>query len=205
MIASLFDAMISRCTKNFRTTNKVALQNCVHLLRQDLTQVQRKKVMRHFKTLRFSAKHQNHQQLRRYRTLSNKASGFVKINTSYVLKGVRGKDSDTYKTTFNALREINQKRVCRDPIIRHMKEECLMTSSGTKQWKCPHCASQVRRLTAAHTGETAASIIRRVMDKYFETKTFSQLDDLVRAEHEKISFVVCCDACNNRVESLTNV
>ena len=100
---------------------------------------------------------------------------------------------------FNALREINQKRLKNDKEVMKLKKK-QKNSDGT-DYICPHCKKNVHRLTSAHVGIMASTIINQILDETPEENwELEILDKKVRDVHNNITIVVCCDACNKRLE-----
>ena len=97
----------------------------------------------------------------------------------------------------NALRELNQKRLKNNPVIKKLKQGCKV---GEGLWVCGYCQKKVRRLTSAHVGEPVCKIIDRILDEHFPQKTLSELYFILRREHNNIKIVICCDACNKLLE-----
>lgn len=103
---------------------------------------------------------------------------------------------------FNALRELNQKRIKEDREIKKRKKKSkLLTDIGSSsRWKCPHCSKEVHRLTSAHVGERASDIINKVLNENTNEKDIDILDKKVQEAHKNVKIVVCCDKCNKRLE-----
>ena len=100
----------------------------------------------------------------------------------------------------NALRELNQKRLKNNSTIRKLKNECRVKTTGG--WVCPHCKKEVRRLTSAHVGEPVCKIIDRILDEHYPQKNIHELYSILRAKHNDISIVICCDECNKLLEDI---
>jgi len=98
----------------------------------------------------------------------------------------------------NALRELNQKRIKNNPIITKLKKECWVKT--TNLWVCPHCKKEVKRLTCAHKGEPVCEIIDKILDEHYPQKNLHDLYSILRAKHDDIYIVICCDECNKLLE-----
>lgn len=98
----------------------------------------------------------------------------------------------------NALRELNQKRICRHPDVKKIKNGCRIVN--TKKWKCPRCQKELGRLTCAHVGEPVCKIIDRILNEHPKIKNLHHLYSILRLEHEGVIIAVCCDECNKSLE-----
>lgn len=98
----------------------------------------------------------------------------------------------------NALREVFQKRTKNSKAVREMKLKYYNTS--TKTFMCPRCSSACTYLTAAHVGDSASSIIDRVLDAAPDTDNYMSLYSAVWILHQSLNVAVCCKDCNNDLE-----
>ena len=101
------------------------------------------------------------------------------------------------RITFLAVREVVQKQLLQSKEIKQAKLRCKVAG----KFQCPLCDAIVPRITNAHTGETHAKILKRIM----EQNPGASVPTLVRldlAEHRKpgLQFIVCCASCNDRLE-----
>jgi len=126
------------------------------------------------------------------------------LQSAFTLKGKdindRYNKSESWEMK-NALRELNQKRIKNDPIIKKKKNECRVKHK-TGLWECPNCKEEVNRLTCAHIGTPVSNIIDKILleEQYLDQK-MSELYKALRSEHDDISIAICCDKCNKLLES----
>ena len=113
----------------------------------------------------------------------------TKINSTY--------NKSNLWTIKNALRELNQKRIKNCKIIMKMKNKCLIRKG---LWKCPHCNSEVNRLTSAHIGIPVSRIIDDILIQYPNETDICVLDNIVKSKHNSVDIVICCDKCNSLVD-----
>lgn len=122
------------------------------------------------------------------------------LQSKYALNG-KELNKDYNKTPLweikNSLRESNQKRLKENPIIKKLKMECRI---NTERWGCPHCKKEVKRLTCAHVGEPVCKIIDKILHEHYPQKNYVDLLSILRAKHDDISIVICCDECNKLLE-----
>ena len=98
----------------------------------------------------------------------------------------------------NALRELNQKRIMNDAVVRRIKRRCAVRRGV---WQCPRCQMDASRLTAAHVGRPVSAIIDEVLRDNRDVTDVVALDRAVQAAHVGKEVVVCCDACNKLLEN----
>lgn len=97
----------------------------------------------------------------------------------------------------NALRELNQKRIMNDAVVRRIKRRCAIRRGV---WRCPRCQMTASRLTAAHVGRPVSAIIDEVLRDNDNVTDVVVLDRAVQAAHADREVVVCCDPCNKSLE-----
>ena len=104
----------------------------------------------------------------------------------------------------NALREINQKRIKEDKIIKALKKKQEIKKNGIKRWICPHCKIEVANLTSAHCGTPVADIIDKLLDENPDETNFHILYEKLIDIHNTIPIVVCCRKCNAIMDDKRN-
>ena len=101
----------------------------------------------------------------------------------------------------NALRELHQKLVKGNKLIKDLKDRCRLEN---KRWECPHCKKDVNRLTAAHVGKRLSKILDDILDTYPDETDIYKLFNILVREHDNTYIVVCCDPCNKMLEDPTS-
>ena len=97
-----------------------------------------------------------------------------------------------------ALREMQQKRLMNNPIIKSFKKKCKIAPNN---YLCPLCKTKNNdHLEASHIGEPIIKKINNIVDMYIDTLDFYELYKKV-IEQEDISLItVACKKCNKNLE-----
>jgi UDP-2,3-diacylglucosamine pyrophosphatase LpxH len=107
-------------------------------------------------------------------------------------------DSDKKELYRRALREMQQKRLMNNQLIKSLKKKCEISS---KNYLCPICKNRNNDiLQASHIGEPIINKINYIVDTYIETCDFYELYKMViQAENDSL-IIVACRKCNKDLE-----
>ena len=107
-------------------------------------------------------------------------------------------DNNKKELIRRALREMQQKRLMNNPIIKSLKKKCQI---APKKFLCPICKTKNNDiLQASHIGEPIIKKINNIVDKYIDILDFYELYKKVIQEEEKSLIIVACRKCNKDLE-----
>ncbi len=124
------------------------------------------------------------------------------IVNEFLLNASRFKVSELTSRTsrrqilLNILREHDQKKALRHPMIMRAKREC----GGI----CPCCKEAVTQLHAAHIGTPRSKIIGSVLDTHPTENDIIKLIEYLDLANKDVQLVIACKECNDRIEDITN-
>ena len=108
-------------------------------------------------------------------------------------------DNDKKELYRRALREMQQKRLMNNPIIKSLKKKCMISP---KNYICPICKNKnFDILQASHIGEPIINKINNIIDKYIDTHDFYDLYKKVIEEENDSQIIVACRGCNKNLET----
>jgi len=97
-----------------------------------------------------------------------------------------------------ALREMQQKRIMNNTLVKNLKKKCQITP---KNYLCPICKTDNHDiLQASHIGEPIIKIINDIIDTYIDSLDFNELYKKVIEEENNSLIIVACRSCNKKLE-----
>ena len=122
------------------------------------------------------------------------------VSSSYAFRyaDIATKPMDRRKLLKNMLREINQKRILQSRQSQALRKGLRV--AGTSEYRCPGCEKQVRQLTNAHVGPSVASMIDAILAEDPAEEDAIILYKKLEVQHAETVLVLCCHACNKRLE-----
>lgn len=107
-------------------------------------------------------------------------------------------DSNKKELIRRALREMQQKRLMNNSIIKNLKKQCQI---ATKNYLCPICKTKNNDiLQASHIGQPIIKKINNIVDRYIDTLDFYELYKKVIEEEDNSLITVACRKCNKDLE-----
>jgi len=107
-------------------------------------------------------------------------------------------DSNKKELIRRALREMQQKRLMNNSIIKNLKKKCQI---APKNYLCPICKTKNNDiLQASHIGQPIIKKINNIVDRYIDTLDFYELYKKVIEEEDNSLITVACRKCNKDLE-----
>ena len=107
-------------------------------------------------------------------------------------------DNNKKELTRRALREMQQKRLMNNHIIKSLKKKCEISP---KNYLCPICKTKNNDiLQASHIGEPIIKKINNIVDRYIDILGFYELYKKVIQEEDNSLITVACRKCNKDLE-----
>jgi Arc/MetJ-type ribon-helix-helix transcriptional regulator len=107
-------------------------------------------------------------------------------------------DSNKKELIRRALREMQQKRLMNNSIIKNLKKQCQI---APKNYLCPICKTKNNDiLQASHIGQPIIKKINNIVDRYIDTLDFYELYKKVIEEEDNSLITVACRKCNKDLE-----
>ena len=107
-------------------------------------------------------------------------------------------DNDKKELYRRALREMQQKRLMNNPLIKSLKKKCEISH---KNYLCPVCKNSNNDiLQASHIGEPIIKKINHIVETYIDSHDFYELYQMVIAEENNSLVIIACRKCNKCLE-----
>jgi hypothetical protein len=110
------------------------------------------------------------------------------------------KDQTDEYITYNAIREVNQKRLMRSSYVKEVKKKCRLSDGS---YRCCMCNGTFKSITLAHVGIPHSIRIKTIM-KNNPGMSVADLARIDMAEHtaDTTLYVACCRTCNTKLENV---